>query len=87
TEVFELNGKLADYALATTRGVELLDSDAAKEYRKHYTEEAASGAPKVTICDTASGDTYWHGAKLGEAMAEWSKLLTDGKADYCTSQM
>ena len=87
TEVFELNGKLADYALATTKGVELLDSDAAKEYRKHYTQEAATGAPKVTICDTASADTYWHGAKLGEAIAEWSKLLTDGKADYCTSQM
>ncbi|EXL08297.1 hypothetical protein BG46_01945 [Brucella anthropi] len=87
TEVFELNGKLADYALATTKGIELLDSDAAKEYRKHYTQEAATGAPKVTICDTASGDTYWHGAKLGEAMTEWSKLLTDGKADYCTSQM
>jgi len=87
TEVFELNGKLADYALATTKGIELLDSDAAKEYRKHYTQEAATGSPKVTICDTASGDTYWHGAKLGEAMTEWSKLLTDGKADYCTSQM
>ncbi len=87
TEVFELNGKLADYALAATRNVELLDSDAAREYRKHYTEEAAIGAPKVTICDTASSDTYWHGTKLGEAIAEWSKRLTDGKADYCTSQM
>ena len=87
TEVFELNGKLADYALATTKNVELLDSDAAKEYRKHYTQEAATDAPKVAICDTASTDTYWHGAKLGEAVGEWSKLLTDGKADYCTSQM
>src|SRR5690606_5415458 len=87
TEVFELNGKLADYALAKTKDDELLDSDAAKEYRKRYPQEAATGAPRGRICDTASGDTYWHGAKLGEAMAEWSKLLTDGKAVYCTSQM
>src|SRR5690606_41979928 len=44
TEVFELNGKLADYALATTKAAELLDSDAAKEYRKHYPQEAATRA-------------------------------------------
>lgn len=87
TEVFELNGKLADYALATTKDVALLDGDDAKAYRKHYTQEAATGAPKVSICDTASADTYWHGAKLGEAVSAWAKLLTDGKADYCTSQM
>jgi len=87
TEVFELNGKLADYALATTKGVELLDSDDAKEYRKHYTQEAATSAPKVTICDTASADTYWHGTKLAEATEQWTKLLTDGKGEYCTSQM
>lgn len=87
TEVFKLNSELADYALATTKDVELLDGDAAKEYRSHYAEDAATSAPKVTICDTVSGDTYWHGAKLGEAMTEWSKLATDGKAVYCTSQM
>lgn len=87
TEVFELNGKLADYALKTTQGVELLDSDDAKEYRKHYTEEAATSAPKVTVCDTASADTYWHGTKLAEATEQWTKLLTDGKGEYCTSQM
>ena len=87
TEVFELNGKLAEYALTTTKDVALLDSDDAKAYRKHYTQEAAIGAPKVTICDTASADTYWHGAKLGEAVSDWAKLMTDGKAEYCTSQM
>ncbi|EEX62194.1 purine nucleoside permease [Brucella abortus bv. 6 str. 870] len=87
TEVFALNARLADYALATTRNVKLLDSDEAKAYRKHYTEEAATGAPKVTLCDTASTDTYWHGAKLGDAIGAWSKVLTDGKADYCTAQM
>ena len=87
TEVFALNAKLADYALATTRDVELLDSDTAKEYRKHYSEEMATGTPKVTICDTASADTYWHGTKLGDAIAQWVKLLTDDKANYCTSQM
>ncbi|MFD1199361.1 purine-nucleoside phosphorylase [Brucella gallinifaecis] len=87
TEVFELNGKLADYALATTQGIELLDSDDAREYRKHYTQEAATNAPKVTICDTASADTYWHGTKLAEATEQWTKLLTDGKGEYCTSQM
>lgn len=87
SEVYALNPALADYAFETTKNVELLDGEGAKEYRKHYTQKAALGAPHVGQCDTLSSDTYWHGAKLAEAMEKWVSLFTDGKANYCTSQM
>lgn len=87
TEVYALNAKLTDYALSVTKDVELLDGDGAKAYRKHYKTEPATGAPIVSICDTVSSDTYWHGVKIAESMENWVKLLTDGKGTYCTSQM
>ncbi|GAA0599474.1 purine nucleoside permease [Paenochrobactrum glaciei] len=87
SEVYALNPALADYAFETTKNVELIDGDGAKEYRKHYTQKAALGTPHVGQCDTLSSDTYWHGTKLAEAMAKWVSLFTDGKANYCTSQM
>jgi hypothetical protein len=32
-------------------------------------------------------DTYWHGSLIAEGMEEWTKVLTDGAANYCTTQM
>lgn len=87
TEVYALNAKLTDYAYNATKDVDLLDGDGAKTYRKHYKDAAAIGAPLVSICDTVSSDTYWHGIKIAESMENWVKLLTDGKGTYCTSQM
>lgn len=87
TEVYALNGKLADFAYNLTKDVELLDGDSAKTYRKHYKSDVATGAPMVSQCDTLSSDTYWHGVKIAESMEKWVKLLTDGKGTYCTSQM
>lgn len=87
TEVYALNPQLTEYAYNLTKNVDLLDGDAAKDYRKHYNQEIAKGAPLVSICDTLSSDTYWHGIKVAESMEKWTKLLTDGKGNYCTSQM
>ena len=32
-------------------------------------------------------DTYWHGSLIAEGMEAWTKALTDGAANYCTTQM
>ncbi len=87
TEVYALNAKLTDYAFSVTKDMELLDGDGAKAYRKHYKGDIATGAPIVSMCDTLSSDTYWHGVKMALFMEKWVELLTDGKATYCTSQM
>ncbi|QZO05287.1 purine nucleoside permease [Agrobacterium vitis] len=87
TEVYALNEALVQKAMALTGSVELMDSDAAKTYRAAYAAPAAKAAPSVKICDTVSGDTYWHGVKDAEATERFAALVTDGKAHYCTTQM
>ena len=87
TEVYKLNETLANKALALTSGVELADSDEAKAYRAAYKSAPANTAPTVTICDTLSTDTYWHGTLTAKSMGDWVDLLTDGTGNYCTTQM
>lgn len=87
TEVYALNPVLAERALALTKGTELADSDTAKAYRAAYPEPAARAAPAVGLCDTVSIDTYWHGSMIGDGIEDWARLMTDGAANYCTTQM
>jgi purine nucleoside permease len=87
TEVYEMNKAVLDAAVAASKATELADSDDAAAYRALYTQEAARAKPGVTVCTTISADTYWHGAEIATEMAAHAKTLTDGKADYCTSQM
>ena len=86
TEVAQLDEALLQAALRLTQGVALADSDAARAYRRHYREPAARRAPQVIQCDTLGGDTWWHGHRLGEHARAWTRLLSDGRATYCTTQ-
>lgn len=87
SEVYEVNRVLLDAAVAASKGVELADSQDAAAYRARYSQEAAKAEPAVSVCTTVSADTYWHGAEIASEIADHAKTLTDGKADYCTSQM
>jgi purine nucleoside permease len=40
----------------------------------------------VSICDTISSDTWWHGARLAAAMDAYARVMTDGEANPCTTQ-
>jgi purine nucleoside permease len=86
TEIFQLNESLLRWAYDLSKPITLNDSDVAKSYRSHYPQSVATAAPSVIQCDTAAGDTYWHGKILGERAEQWTKLLTDGKGRYCTTQ-
>src|SRR5579862_5114285 len=86
TEVFQLDESLLRQALALSHAAQLEDADDLRAYRRHYTEAAANHPPSVVQCDTLSGDTWWSGRRLGEHARHWTKLLTDGKGVYCTSQ-
>lgn len=87
SEVYALNAKLVDKAYELTKSIELADSEEAQKYRSQYDDDAGREKPAVTLCDTVSIDTYWHGSKIAEAMERWAKHVTDGKANYCTTQM
>jgi purine nucleoside permease len=86
TELFQLDEALLQKALALSRGAPLADNDKAKAYRSLYPQPAARAAPAVLQCDTAAGDTWWHGERLGVRATRWTQLLTDGRGTYCTTQ-
>jgi purine nucleoside permease len=86
SEVYRLDENLLQAAYKLTKDVDLSDGDAAKAYRAKYEGTPGAAPPTVTICDTVSSDTWWHGAKLGAAMQAWAKLVTDGAGDPCTTQ-
>lgn len=87
TEVYRLNEDLLQRAYALSRGVELADGAEARAYRAQYGAGPGGSAPAVSICDTLSSDTYWHGTRLAEAMAQFVSAATDGQAKTCTTQM
>jgi purine nucleoside permease len=86
TEVFKLNAALADRAYALSKSVQLSDSAEAQAFRARYPQAPANQPPAVIQCDTVSGDTWFAGATLANRAEDWSRLLTDGAAAYCTTQ-
>jgi purine nucleoside permease len=86
TEVFQLNPDLADAAYALSKNVTLSDSPEAQAARAKFSYAPANQPPKVIQCDTLAGDTWWSGKYIGERARDWTKLLTDGKGVYCTTQ-
>ena len=87
TELYELNEALVNAAFEATKDVQLADDDTAKTYRATYEAEAARREPFVSICDTVSGDTYWHGELIAQDMSAIVERLTEGEGTYCTTQM
>jgi purine nucleoside permease len=86
TEVFQLNEALLQKAYGLSRDVTLTDSPEAAAYRAKYQSAPANQRPTVIQCDTLAGDTWFSGNALGQRARDWTKLLTDGKGVYCTTQ-
>jgi len=86
TEVFELNPALQAKALALSKDVALSESKESTAWRKHYPYAPANLPPKVTQCDTLAGNTWFSGTRLSERAETWTRLLTDNKGVYCTTQ-
>ncbi len=89
TEVFEVNANLRDLAVSFAKTATLNDSSAAIAYRANYASTAAytagSQPPSVVSCDVATSDVYFSGALLSEAFANYTTLVTNGSAVYCTT--
>ncbi|MBB5469247.1 purine nucleoside permease [Paraburkholderia sp. CI2] len=86
TEVFQLNPALSNAAFALSHNVTLTDDAQAQAARAKYNYAPANRPPTVIQCDTLAGDTWWSGTDLGERARQWTKILTDGKGTYCTTQ-
>lgn len=89
TEVLEFNTALQEIAIGFAKTATLNDSDAAVAYRANYAAEAfyAAGAapPGVYACDVATSDVYYSGKLLGEAFGNFTKLMTNGTGNYCST--
>lgn len=91
TEVFEVNEALRDIAVGFAKTATLNDSSDAIAYRAQYAPAgdnssiyaAATKAPGIITCDTATSDVYYSGALLGEAFENTTTLFTNGSGVYC----
>ncbi|CAB3764503.1 purine-nucleoside phosphorylase [Paraburkholderia humisilvae] len=86
TEVFQLNPRLVDAAFALSHQVTLSDDAQAQAARAKFSYAPANRPPSVIRCDTLAGDTWWSGTALGERARQWTKIMTNGKGTYCTTQ-
>jgi len=86
TEVFELNPQLQAKAYALSHGVSLSESKESAAWRLKYPMAPANQPPVVTRCDTVAGNTWFSGTRLSERAEVWTRLLTDNKGEYCTTQ-
>lgn len=89
TEVFEVNQDLQKIAADFARKATLNDSDAAIAYRANYASlpayAAGAAPPSVVECDVATSDVYYSGSILSTAFGNYTTLVTNGSAVYCTT--
>lgn len=88
TIAYSLHEPLVNWAYATTRSIDLGDAPGITAYREHYeTYPQAQKAPFVTIGDTLSSSTYWHGEHMNHWANDWVKLYRGQDANFMTSNM
>jgi len=88
TIAFSLNPQLVDWAYSITRDVDLGDAPGISAYRQHYrTYPEAQRPPFVTVGDTLSSSTYWHGELMNRWANDWLKLYRGKDANFMTSNM
>jgi purine nucleoside permease len=88
TIAFSLNPQLVDWAWSMTRDIRLEDAPGISAYRTHYaTFPEAQRPPFVTVGDTLSSSTYWHGALLNRWANDWLQLYRGRDANFMTSNM
>ena len=63
----------------------LSDSADAAAYRAKYNYTAAKKAPSVIPCDVSTSDVYFSGKILGDAFENFTSLITNNTAAYCTT--
>lgn len=85
---FSLNRQLVDWAFSITRDLELEDTPGLAAYREFYRGyPLAQKPPFVTIGDTLSSSTYWHGKLLNQWANDWLHVYAGIDANFMTANM
>ena len=88
TIAFDLNEELVNWAFSVSRHTDLGDAPGIAEYREMFEGfPQAQRAPFVTIGDTLSASTYWHGEHMNRWANDWVALYAGADANFVTSNM
>lgn len=88
TIAFSLNQQLVDWAYSVSKNVELEDAPGIAAYRELFDGyPEAQRPPFVTIGDSLSASTYWHGELLTDWANDWLQLYAGVDANFMTSSM
>ena len=77
-EAFQLNQDLTARAYALSKDVGLVSSPETQSHGRNYPSGPAHQDPVVTICDSLSGSTFWHGKRSSEWATWWIEQWTGG---------
>lgn len=85
---FSLNSQLVDWAFSITRNLDLEDTPGLAAYREFYRGyPLAQKPPFVTVGDTLSSSTYWHGELLNQWANDWLHVYAGVEANFMTTNM
>lgn len=85
---FSLHSGLVDWAYSLTRDLELGDTKNLADYRAQYEGyPLAQEPPFVTVGDTLSSSTYWHGELLNRWANDWLHVYAGAGANFMTTNM
>ncbi len=86
--VFELDEGLTRWAYETSRDVSIPTTDNVRTFVKQFEGMPnAQKDPFVTIGDTISASTYWHGNELNKWANDWVGLYSHQQGNFMTSNM
>ncbi|MDC0069680.1 purine nucleoside permease [Gammaproteobacteria bacterium] len=85
---FALNDSLVNWAYRTTKDVEIPETGGLAKFRAQFRDNPnAMKSPFVTIGDSLSSSTYWHGHHLNDWANDWVKLYSSQQGNFMTSNM
>jgi len=88
TIAFELNQDLVNWAFEVSKDTFIPDGPEIKIFRQQFDGYPnAQKLPFVTIGETLSASTYWHGALMSKWANDWVKLYSNERMNFMTSNM
>ena len=88
SNLYRLNGKLAEWAYAQTRDLKLGDDPKVSAFRADFKGfPNAQRPPFVLLGDTFAADDYWHGSVMTQYANDWVQLHTGGQGNFVMTEM
>ncbi len=88
TIAFELNQGLVNWAFRVSKDTVIPDGVGIKSFRQQFDGyPTAQKPPFVTIGETLSASTYWHGELMSRWANDWVKLYSNEQMNFMTANM